>query len=600
MSIQLPSQTTTPLSAAQFVQWQQLMSGLNLQQIAWMAGCMTALSAGGAAHASAGGADSSAEITILVGSQTGNSEKLAKLTHERAAARGLRTVVKKMGDYKTNQLKNEKNVLVIVSTHGEGDPPDNTKEMYEFIFSKRAPQLKQTNFAVLALGDSSYEHFCKTGKDFDARLAELGATRLLPRVDCDVDYDDPADAWIEAALTELAGRVSASAPAAIEVAGVSAPAAASVYSRRNPFPATMLEDIVLNGRGSEKETHHIELSLESSGLVYEPGDALGVYPTNAPDEVDSLLEAMKFSGEEPVNLQEQSMPLREALTHHVEITTITRPVLHKYAELVKSKKLDALLADDHKTELSNYLHGRHLIDLVADFPLAGLAPQTFAELLRKLPPRLYSIASSLKQHPDEVHLTVAAVRYHSHGRQRKGVCSTYLADRIDPDAKIPVYVDTNSNFKLPADPSVPVIMIGPGTGVAPFRAFIEEREANGASGKSWLFFGDQRFTTDFLYQAEWQRYLKSGVLTRMSVAFSRDQAHKIYVQHRMAEQSRDFYDWLQQGATVYVCGDEKRMAHDVHEALIKIVEKEGPFSREHAEKYVKMLQIDKRYLRDVY
>lgn len=598
MSTSIPPQSTTPFNDQQYQLFQQFLSSLQPAQTAWAAGFLSALAmqdGGRAATLATGPSD----ITILVGSQTGNSEKLAKLAQERAAARGLRTVVKKMGEYKLPQLKSEKNVLAIVSTHGEGEPPDNAKEMYEFLFSKRAPQLKQTHFAVLALGDSSYEFFCKTGADFDRRFEELGATRLHPRVDCDVDYDDKADAWMEAVLSELAGRVEIVAPSTI-VAGGYVPAAASAYSRRHPFPATLLEDIILNGRGSEKETHHFELSLEGSGLVYEPGDALGVCPTNAPDVINDLLAVLHFSEDEKVTVEKETVTLREAFTRLLEITIITRPVIQKYATLVKRKKLDALLAEDNKEALSAYLYGREIVDMVTDFPSKSISPQEFVDCLRKLPPRLYSIASSLKQHPDEVHLTVAAVRYQSHGRARKGVASTYLADRIGDDVKVPVYVDANSNFKLPADSSKPVIMIGPGTGVAPFRAFVEEREATGATGRNWLFFGDQHFTTDFLYQAEWQRYHKSGLLNKISVAFSRDQAHKVYVQHRMVEQSRELYAWLQDGAHLYVCGDEKRMAHDVHDALINLVAKEGQLSRDHAEEYVKLLQKEKRYQRDVY
>ena len=600
MSNTLPDKGLTPLSDQQHQQLQQLLTGMSPQQVAWAGGFLSGLAASAGGVAVAATASAQPDITILVGSQTGNSEKLAKLTHERATAKGLRTVVKKMGDYKTNQLKSEKNLLVIVSTHGEGEPPDNAREMHEFIFSKRAPQLKQTHFSVLALGDSSYEHFCKTGSDFDKRLEELGAVRLHNRVDCDVDYDDKADAWIEAVLTELAGRVGTASTSAVSVSVVAPAPAAPVYSRRNPFPATKLEDIVLNGRGSQKEVHHIELSLAESGLTYEPGDSLGVYPTNDPQVIAELLGALHLSGENLVTVEGKKTTMREAFANLLEVTIITRPVLQKYAALAQSKQLDALLTEDRKKELSEFLYGRELVDLVSEFPVKGILPQTFIDCLRKLPPRLYSIASSLKQHPDEVHLTVAAVRYASHGRKRKGVCSTYLADRIGEEVKIPVYMDANSNFKLPEDPSRPIIMIGPGTGVAPFRAFIEEREAVGATGKNWLFFGDQHFTTDFLYQAEWQKYHKSGLLNKINVAFSRDQDQKIYVQHRMAEESKAFYAWLQDGAHVYVCGDEKRMAHDVHEALIQLVAREGAFSREHAEEYVKLLQKDKRYQRDVY
>ncbi len=591
----LPDRSQTPLNDDHHRFLQQLIGALSPEQTAWVGGYLTGL-ASKAQTSSVSGAEDIAEITILVGSQTGNSEALAEQLYQLAANRGLKAVIKKMGDYKFPQLKTEKNLLVIVSTYGEGEPPDNAKELVEFLFSKRAPSLKQAQFAVLGLGDSSYEFFCKTGVDFDRRLEELGATRIHPRVDCDVDYESNAEAWMDGVLNELSKRLDIQPQAA----SLSLPSLAttSAYSRKHPFPAALLENIVLNGRGAIKETRHLELSLEGSGLTYEPCDVLGVYPTNAPDVVDALLQALRFDVTERITVDGKDSSLYELLFRHYEITTITRPVIQKYAFLANNRKLDQLLDEQHKKELNDYLYGREIIDLVADFPAENLSPQAFVACLRKLPPRLYSIASSLKQHPDEVHITVGAVRYQSHGRDRKGVGSTFLADRIEEGVAIPVYIDRNTNFKLPADPSTPIIMIGPGTGIAPFRAFVEEREAVGATGKNWLFFGDQHFETDFLYQTEWQRYLKSGVLTRMNVAFSRDQQQKIYVQHLMDEHGKELYAWLQGGAHLYVCGDEKRMAHDVHAALLRIVAAE--IGSDNAPDYVANLQKEKRYQRDVY
>jgi sulfite reductase (NADPH) flavoprotein alpha-component len=599
----LPQKSSTPLNDQQYQQLAQLLGGMNPQQLLWTGGLLTglALQGGGAAAGAVAAGAGGGEVTILVGSQTGNSEKLAALTLERARAKGIGATIKKMGDYKANQLKQEKFVLVIVSTHGEGEPPDQSKELYEFLYSKRAPKLAETSFAVLGLGDSSYEHFCKMGVDFDTRFEELGATRLHPRIDCDVDYEEPASDWIDAVLATLAGRVEKQAPAASTTAtALFMPAAESVYTKQNPFPAEVLEDVVLNGRGSAKETHHVELSLEGSGLTYEPGDALGICPSHAPELVEQLLAALHCKGDEAVRVGKEETTLHVALQRQLEITLVTRPVAQKYGALAKSKQLDALLGDDKKSELHAYLESRDLIDLIADHPVRDLEPQAFVDCLRKIPPRLYSIASSLKQHPDEVHLTVAAVRYEAHGRPRKGVCSTYLGDHLYGEGPVPVYINANPNFKLPPDPSTPVIMIGPGTGVAPFRAFVEEREAIGAAGKNWLFFGDQHFMTDFLYQAEWQRYFKAGILNKLSVAFSRDQKEKCYVQHRMTEQAKDLYAWLQEGAVVYVCGDEKRMAHDVHHALVEIISREGAMESDAAEEYVKQMTRDKRYQRDVY
>jgi len=593
MQILLPERSQTPLNDDQYYLLQQFFSTLSPEQAAWVGGYVTGRVAKDL-PALPSAADI-ADITILVGSQTGNGETLAEQLHSLAAGRGLKTTVKKMGDYKLPQLKAEKNLLVIVSTYGEGEPPDNARELVEYLFSKRAPLLKHMHFAVLGLGDSGYEFFCKTGIDFDRRLEELGATRIHPRVDCDVGYESSAEAWMDAVLNVLSLRLEANSQTA-ESAPPSV-ASSSVYSRKHPFPALLLENIVLNGRGSLKETHHLEFSLEGSGLSYEPGDVLGVYPTNAPDVIDALLQTLHFAGTEWITLDDGKEGfLYDALFRHYEITAITRPVMQKYALLANNQKLDQLLHD--KQKLNDYLYGREMIDLVTDFPSGELSPQAFVGCLRKLPPRAYSIASSLKQHPDEVHITVAAVRYQSHGRDRKGVGSTYLAERIDGDAAIPVYIDRNNNFKLPADPDTPIIMIGPGTGIAPFRAFVEEREAIGAPGKNWLFFGDQHFETDFLYQAEWLRYLKSGLLTRMDVAFSRDQEQKIYVHHLMAEHGKELYAWLQEGAHLYICGDGKCMAHDVHQELLNIVAAESGTGN--AEDYIADLQRTKRYQRDVY
>jgi sulfite reductase (NADPH) flavoprotein alpha-component len=547
------------------------------------------------------------EATVLYGSQTGNSKKLANQLGDRLKGAGYEVTVSAMNDFKPNTLKKVARLFIVVSTHGEGDPPDNALGFYEFLHSKRAPQLDGMPFAVLALGDTSYEKFCQTGKDFDKRLEELGGKRIAPRVDCDVDFEDAASGWIDSVLAALASEeaAAASAPAAAAAAAVAAVAAEApaqpAYSRTHPFRAAVLENLNLNGRGSERETRHLELSLEGSGLTYEPGDALGIYPENRPELVEELIEAAGWKADELVPAgKDGDLPLAEALSRHYEITLLTRPLLQQAAELTGSAKLKELTAPGHEQELKDYIAGRDLVDLIRGFDLKGVPAKTFVPLLRKLPPRLYSIASSLKAHPDEVHLTIRKVVYEAHGRTRYGVCSTYVAERAEPGSELPVFVQHNENFRLPADPDTPIIMIGPGTGVAPFRAFLEEREETGAGGKSWLFYGDQHFLTDFLYQIEWQRWLKDGVLTRMDVAFSRDQEHKIYVQHRMLEKAKELYAWLEEGAVVYVCGDKSRMAHDVHAALETILRQEGGLSEEAAAEYLKRMQQERRYQRDVY
>ena len=374
------------------------------------------------------------------------------------------------------------------------------------------------------------------------------------------------------------------------------------YSRTNPFKAEVLENINLNGRGSNKETHHLELSLEGSGLTFEPGDSLGIYPKNDSDLVDMLLMELNWDPEETVKVNKQGelRQLRESLISDFEITVLTKSFIEQAAQLSGNEDLKELLSPGNEERLKEYREGRDLLDFVRDFGSWGESAQEFVSILRKMPARLYSIASSLSAYPDEVHLTIGAVRYESHGRERKGVCSILCADRLQPGDTLPVYIQHNQNFKQPKNPDTPIIMVGPGTGIAPFRSFIQDREESEAKGKTWLFFGDQHFVTDFLYQTEWQKWLKTGVLTKMDVAFSRDTDEKVYVQHRMLEQSGELYEWLQEGAAVYICGDEKNMAHDVHNTLIEIIEKEGNMSHADAQAYLEDMQQNKRYQRDVY
>lgn len=538
---------------------------------------------------------------MLYGSQTGNSQKLAKKLIEKLKEQGFQTTLSSMNDFKPNTLKQVENLLVLVSTHGEGEPPDNALTFYEFLHSKRAPKLEGLRFSVLALGDTSYEFFCKTGKDFDQRLEELGGKRLTARVDCDVDFDDSAAEWMDRVLASL--NEASAAPSLVNGGGAIVQSETQAeYSRTNPFQAVVVENLNLNGRGSDRETRHLEISLEGSNLQYEPGDSLGVYPRNHSGLVDELIRAMGWEREElvPINKNGEERPLLEALTSHYEITVLTKPLLEQAANLFPGKGLQQLLAPGNEQELRAYIKNRDLIDLVQDYSLKGVSGKPFVSILRKLPPRLYSISSSPKAYPDEVHLTVRKVEYEAHGRNRYGVCSTYIAEHLELGDALPVFIQHNPNFKLPQNPDTPIIMIGPGTGVAPFRAFLGEREEIGAQGKTWLIFGDRHFSTDFLYQIEWQRWLKEGVLTRMDVAFSRDTDKKVYVQHRILEHGKELYQWLQEGASIYVCGDEKQMAHDVHAALATIIEREGGLSPEAAAEYLARLQQEKRYQRDVY
>ncbi|MCY9208657.1 assimilatory sulfite reductase (NADPH) flavoprotein subunit [Bacillus subtilis] len=598
----------SPFNQEQAELLNRLLPTLTESQKIWLSGYLSAQSASAQETAGAPAAAVSAEapapavskeVTVLYGSQTGNAQGLAENAGKQLEQSGFQVTVSSMSDFKPNQLKKVTNLLIVVSTHGEGEPPDNALSFHEFLHGRRAPKLEDLRFSVLALGDSSYEFFCQTGKEFDQRLEELGGKRISPRVDCDLDYDEPAAEWLEGVLkglNEAGGGSAAPAPAAASQAGESS------YSRTNPFRAEVLENLNLNGRGSNKETRHLELSLEGSGLTYEPGDSLGVYPENDPELVELLLKEMNWDPEEIVTLNKQGdvRPLKEALISHYEITVLTKPLLEQAAQLTGNDELRELLAPGNEENVKAYIEGRDLLDLVRDYGPFSVSAQEFVSILRKMPARLYSIASSLSANPDEVHVTIGAVRYDAHGRERKGVCSILCAERLQPGDTLPVYVQHNQNFKLPKDPETQIIMVGPGTGVAPFRSFMQEREETGAEGKAWMFFGDQHFVTDFLYQTEWQNWLKDGVLTKMDVAFSRDTEEKVYVQHRMLEHSAELFEWLQEGAAVYICGDEKHMAHDVHNTLLEIIEKEGNMSREEAEAYLADMQQQKRYQRDVY
>ncbi len=586
-------------------------SSLTSIQAAWLSGYFAALSAQGVAPAFDAGAVQAQPaaqastlplMTILFGSQTGNGEGLAHQLQEQAAAKGFNARVQDMSDYTPANLASEKLLFVIVSTHGEGDPPVAAEELHAYLKSDDAPRLENLQYAVFALGDTSYELFCQTGKDFDRFLENLGAQRLMDRFDSDVDFEELGAGWIAKVLEQyqsICGESGEKPKPSAEVLEFPSKGK-SQYSKTNPYPADVLVSVNLSGEGSAKQNQHLEVDFGNSGLTFEPGDALGVYPKNNPAYVNELLAALKYDESEQVTIGKETVELREALLSKLDITGLSRVLVEKYAELVGSNDLKTLFDDDHKDDFKEYTWGRQIIDLVEDAPPAGIAPQEFVDVLRKMPGRLYSIASSMSKHKNQAHLLVAAVRYRSHDRDREGVCSTFLAGRAEDNEKLLIYVQPNKVFGLPDDSGVPMIMIGPGTGVAPFRAFLQEREATGARGKNWLFFGDQHKATDYAYEHEWEEMMQSGVLTRLNAAFSRDQAAKIYVQNHMMENAREIYGWLEEGAHFYVCGDAERMAVDVHKALINIVAAEGGRSQEQAEEYVKALEKARRYQRDVY
>lgn len=595
----------SPFNEKQVQQLNELLATLTTQQKIWLTGFLSASVASGTVvevpKATQGEAAPiatnepvSKNITILYGSQTGNAQKLAENFGEQLKNVGFDVTVQSMSDFKTNGLKKLQYLLVIASTHGEGEPPDNAISFHSFLHGKRAPKLEHVKFAVLSLGDSSYEYFCQTGKDFDAQLEKLGAERIVERVDCDLDYAEPAEKWFEAVKEKLQG--DSSVQLSHQEATATVLQETVTYNRKNPFSAEIIEKINLNAEGSNKETIHLELSLENSGITFEPGDSLAIIPINNENLVHSLISALKFDATTNVVIDGESITLEEALTKVLEITLLTKPLMRKLADYTENKEFHKLISDEESVKA--YIFGRDLLDVVETFGSFKWDAQSFVNLLRKMPARQYSISSSLSAYPEEVHVTVGVVRYEVDERERLGVCSTYIADQLEVGDKVQVYIQQNPNFRLPND-ETPIIMIGPGTGVAPFRSFIQEREERGATGENWLFFGDQHFVTDFLYQKEWLDYLKSGVLTKMDVAFSRDQPEKVYVQHKMLKRSAELYEWLEKGAVVYVCGD-KGMAKDVEATLLQIIEKEGNKTEEEAKEYLEKLRSEKRYQRDVY
>ena len=549
----------------------------------------------GAAAASPQASGPTVPVTILWGSQTGNAEGLAKKFVKTLKKGNFEPEVFDMAAYDRGRLPQEKNLLIITSTYGDGEPPDNAAELYNFILSDSAPRLEGVQFSVLALGDTNYPDFCKCGIDFDTRLEQLGASRVFQRIDSDVDYDGPFKQWSEGILSLLA---PAGAPSS-NGAAVSLDQAETGYSKKNPFPSAIVANYNLNGPG-EKQTNHVALSLDGSGLEYEVGDALGVYPLNPPDVVDELMAALPFSTNTTVPLPDGGeAPLREALITSYDIGNLNKSIIQKWQARSGSPFLRSLVEADDKKAWDDFCWGRDLIDLVIDHPADFTDAEDFVGTLKKLQPRLYSIASSPKAHPGEVHLCVGIVRYDTFGRKRGGICSTFLADRAT-GLKPGVFVHSNKAFRLPENGDTPVIMVGPGTGIAPFRAFLEERKLTGAKGGNWLFFGNPYQATDFLYADELAAFQEEGTLQRLDLAWSRDQKEKIYVQNLMVQQGAELWKWFQDGAAFYVCGDASRMAKDVDAALHTIAEQHGGLSKDDAAAWVNQLKKDKRYLRDVY
>ncbi|WP_035603110.1 sulfite reductase subunit alpha [Haloferula sp. BvORR071] len=565
------------------------------EQRVWLGQFLSNLLTGAASAAAAAPSGPAVPVTILWGSQTGNAEGLSKKLVKTLKKGNFEPEVFDMAAYDRGRLAQEKNLLIITSTYGDGEPPDNATELYNWIRSDAAPRLEGVKFSVLALGDTNYPDYCKCGIDFDARLEQLGASRFFQRIDSDVDYDGPFKQWSDGIISVLAPAGAASsngAAAAVEQVDTG-------FSKKNPFPSDILANFNLNGPG-DKQTHHISLSLDGSGLEYEVGDALGVFPENPSEVVDEILAALPFNTKVFVPLPDGGeVTLREALISSYDIGNLNKSLIQKWQARSGSPFLRSLVAADDKKAWDDFCWGRDLIDLVVDHPADFTDAEDFVGVLKKLQPRLYSIASSPKAHPGEVHLCIGIVRYNTYGRKRGGICSTFLADRAE-GLKPGVFVHSNKAFRLPENGDTPVIMVGPGTGIAPFRAFLEERKLTGAKGANWLFFGNPYQATDFLYADELTAFQNEGALQRLDLAWSRDQKEKIYVQNLMLQNGAELWKWFQDGAAFYVCGDASRMAKDVDAALHTIAEQHGGLSKDDAAAFIAQLKKDKRYLRDVY
>lgn len=600
MTTQAPPNSLLPLTPEQMTRLQSATGDFSPTQMAWLSGYFWGRVNQQPDVVSAPvSAPAAASITLISASQTGNARRVAEQLRDDLIAAKLNVNLVNAGDYKFKQIGQEKLLLIVASTQGEGEQAEEAVALHKFLQSKKAPQMKDTAFAVFALGDTSYEFFCQAGKDFDTRLGELGAERLLDRVDADVEYKDVAQAWRKRIVDVLKQRVPAdvSAQAAPTLAGSVNQIDSSPYTKELPLTATLAVNQKITGRDSDKDVRHLEIDLGDSGLRYQPGDALGIWFENDPQLVQEIVELLWLKGDETVVVNDKKLSLSDALQHHIELTQNTTPIIEKYAGLCRDEQLTGLLAD--KSALQHYAQTVPFVDMVRRAP-TELDAQQLVDLLRPLTPRLYSIASSQAETESEVHITVGVVRYDIDGRPRSGGASGYLADRLEEDGELKVFIEHNDNFRLPANPETPVIMIGPGTGIAPFRAFIQQRDNDGATGKNWLFFGNPHFTDDFLYQVEWQRYVKDGLLTHISLAWSRDQAEKVYVQDKLREQGAEVWQWLQEGAHVYVCGDANRMAKDVEQALLEIIAEYGVMDLETADEYLSELRLDRRYQRDVY
>ncbi|MGK0270107.1 MAG: sulfite reductase (NADPH) flavoprotein alpha-component [Cocleimonas sp.] len=602
----------TILNQQQIEKVSAAVDGLDSMQLAWVSGYFSGLSAqpgnslqnsiANSIEQSSPAPKAGEKITVLYGSQTGNSKNIAESLHTALELNGNQAELKNLLDYRPQQLKKEQKVIVVISTQGNGEAPDEALGFYKFITGDRAPRLENLEFTVLGLGDSSYDDYCQTGKDVDSALENLGAKRFHDRIDVDLDFEDDVITWKKDILSKSEPKADTVVSFAPKFGTGTTEITTEIYSEANPYHAEILNIVDLTTAESTQNAYHIELGVEADGLSYKAGDIIAVLPDNQDKLVDAIISKLDYNANETVTIKKGQFELRTAFKHHLEISNLTANVIKTYAGFIKSESLQTLL--DDKESIKDYLNGSDLLNLVTDYP-GEISTQDLVASLRPLISRQYSIASSEKIHEEEVHILIKPVTYSllhnkdEDDRKHLGVASNWLKDKQLGDT-VPVHIKSNSGFKLPESSDEKIIMIGAGTGVAPFRSFLYERENQGANGNSWLFFGEQRFRSDFLYQTEWQKFLKDGTLEKMNVAFSRDQDEKVYIQHKLLEEAANVYEWIEQGATLYICGDINNLAKDVHNTLVQIISEQSGKSLEDAETQLDDMKISKKYQRDVY
>lgn len=587
---------TNGLSDIQFAKLNELLNELTENQMIWLSGYLEGRLSSGVKGTLTENRiidepkNHVANLTIIYGTETGNCQVLSEKMAEKALFKNIEVTIYNMYEYDVTNLAKEQNVAVIVSTHGEGELPEMSNDFYEYISNPKTETLENLSFSVLALGDKTYKHFCKAGEDIYNAFKSLGAFNLVPLAKCDLDYELNAEIWMNTFLA----NVNTSDSEVLCENEIDEPQ--RDYSRSNPFKAKVLNKVKLSGDQSEKEVFHVELSVDNSGLTYEPGDAVGIFTKNPVLLVNKIIESTDFDPEQRVFIKEGRVTLKDALTNYLEITVLTYDLVNKYFEHTRNTELKKLLDDD--VLLDEYLFGRDVLDLFNDYPYEWNANK-FVEILRSLPPRLYSISSSQEKVGEQIHATISLVRYERDNRYREGACTSHIANDIKIGDYLPIYIDKNPSFKLPED-NAAIIMVGTGTGIAPYRGFMQQRESQGYKGYSWLFFGDRSRDADFLYKEEWEKLMEEECLERMDVAFSRDQKEKIYVQHKLIENQEEIFEWIENGAHFYLCGDIRHMAKDVNKTLLEIIQTQGGVDAGQAEKYVKMLKREKRFQIDVY